>query len=180
MNNLLVAKRLILKRPFSEGKFSKVCWFRLHSTGPPRAISRFRKRSETALTQSLMNISQTLEVAVDAVQKGGELARARLGDPGFVTWKGQRDVVCEASFYIQNVIAATIQAAYPEAGILAEEGPEDAPIPVDAPELWIIDPICGSLNVVQGIPYVALSWHLRAERHICLGIASDRCASEHF
>src|SRR5215468_1230513 len=84
-----------------------------------------------------MDMNRALEVALDAVQKGGELARTRLGDPGFVTWKGQRDVVCEASFYIQNVIAATLQAAFSKAGILAEEGPEDAPIPVNAPELWI-------------------------------------------
>jgi myo-inositol-1(or 4)-monophosphatase len=127
-----------------------------------------------------MNISQALEVAVDAVQRGGELARTRLGDPGFVTWKGQRDVVCEASFYIQNVIAATIQAAFPKAGILAEEGPEDAPIPVDAPELWIIDPICGSLNFVQGIPYFAVSVALRAEGNICLGVVYDPCRDELF
>ena len=127
-----------------------------------------------------MDTNRALEVAVDAVLKGGELARLRAGDPGFVTWKGQRDVVCEASFYIQNVIAATIQAEYPNAGILAEEGPEDAPVPVDAPELWIIDPICGSLNFVQGIPYFAVSVALRAEGNICVGVVYDPCRDELF
>jgi myo-inositol-1(or 4)-monophosphatase len=127
-----------------------------------------------------MDLNRALDVAVDAVQKGGELARMRLGDPGFVTWKGQRDVVCEASFYIQNAIAATIQSAYPNAGILAEEGPEDAPMPVDAPELWIIDPICGSLNFVQGIPYFAVSLALRAEGSICAAVVYDPCRDELF
>ena len=68
-----------------------------------------------------MDMSRALEVAVHAVHKGGELARTHLGDPGYVTWKDQRDIVCETSFYIQNAIASTIQAAYPEAAILAEE-----------------------------------------------------------
>lgn len=127
-----------------------------------------------------MDMNRALEVAIQAAQKGGELARMRLGDPGYVTWKGHRDVVCETSFYIQNTIASTIQAAYPNAGILAEEGPEDAPLPVDAPELWIIDPICGSLNFVQGIPYFAVSLALRAEGNICVGVVYDPCRNELF
>jgi myo-inositol-1(or 4)-monophosphatase len=95
-------------------------------------------------------------------------------------WKGERDVACEASFYIQNTIAAAIHAAYPEAGIFGEEGPEDAPMPVDAPELWIIDPLCGSLNFVQGIPYFAVSLALRAEGNICAAAVYDPCRDELF
>lgn len=43
-------------------------------------------------------------------------------------------------------------AKTPEFGVLAEEGPEDEPVPLDAEYLWIVDPICGSLNCVQGNP----------------------------
>ncbi|OLC32173.1 MAG: hypothetical protein AUG08_02600 [Acidobacteria bacterium 13_1_20CM_2_55_15] len=127
-----------------------------------------------------LDVNNALEVAARAAQKGGEIALARLGNPGYVTWKGSRDVVCESSFYIQNAIAAVILAEYPNAGILAEEGPEDAPVPVDAPELWIIDPICGSLNFVQGIPYFAVSVALRAEGNICAGVVFDPCHDELF
>jgi myo-inositol-1(or 4)-monophosphatase len=127
-----------------------------------------------------MDTNRALEVAVAAAQKGGEVARMRLGDPGYVTWKGHRDVVCEASFYVQNAIVSTIQAEYPDAGILAEEGPEDAPLPVDAPELWIVDPICGSLNFVQGIPYFGVSVALRAEGNVCVGVVYDPCRDELF
>src|SRR3989454_1730705 len=127
-----------------------------------------------------LDLNNALEVAARAAQKGGEIALARLGNPGYVTWKGSRDVVCESSFYIQNAIAAVILAEYPNAGILAEEGPEDAPVPVGAPELWIIDPICGSLNFVQGIPYFAVSVALRAEGNICAGVVFDPCHDELF
>src|SRR6266850_5565560 len=127
-----------------------------------------------------MDTNRALDVAVAAAQKGGEVARMRLGDPGYVTWKGHRDVVCEASFYVQNAITSKIQAEYPDAGILGEEGPDDAPLPVDAPELWIIDPICGSLNFVQGIPYFGVSVALRTGGAIRVGAVYDPCRDEMF
>src|SRR5690349_7084460 len=127
-----------------------------------------------------MDLNEALDVATRAAQRGGEIALSRLGNPGYITWKGSRDVVCEASFYVQNAIASMIVAEYPNAGILAEEGPEDAPIPVDAPELWIIDPICGSMNYVQGIPYFAISIALRTAGNIQLGIVYDPCHDEMF
>ena len=41
--------------------------------------------------------------------------------------------------------------------ILAEEGPEDEEMPVGADPLWIVDPICGSLNYMQRDPNYAVS-----------------------
>ena len=69
---------------------------------------------------------------------------------------------------------------FQNAGILAEEGPDDAPLPLDAPELWIIDPICGSLNFAQGIPYFAVCVALRSEGNISLGVVYDPCRDELF
>ena len=104
-----------------------------------------------------MDINRALEVAVRAARNGGEIARSRMGRPGYIKWKGQRDVVTEASFAVQDAVVSVLQTEFPHAGILAEEGPDDAPLPVDAPHLWIVDPICGSLNFAQGIPYFGIS-----------------------
>src|SRR5687767_423271 len=117
--------------------------------------------------------AHALDVAVDAALKGGTIAKQRCGNPGYLKWKGHRDVVPEAALEIQETIISTILSDFPDAGILAEEGPEDAPIPVDAPNLWIIDPICGSLNFVQGIPYFAISVALRSEGNIAVGVVYD-------
>ncbi len=108
------------------------------------------------------------------------MARARLGDPGYVKWKGDRDVVSEASLQVQEAIVSTLLAEFPHSEILAEEGPEDAPLPVDAEHLWIVDPICGSLNFVQGIPYFAVSIALRSEGSIRAGVVYDPCHDELF
>ncbi len=127
-----------------------------------------------------IDINCVLEVAVRAARKGGEVALARMGNPGYLKWKGHRDVVSEAALRVQDAIIAAIQAEFPNDGIMAEEGPEDAPLPVDAPNLWIVDPICGSLNFVQGIPYFGVSVALRSEGNISAGVVYDPCRDEMF
>jgi myo-inositol-1(or 4)-monophosphatase len=126
------------------------------------------------------DFTHALQIAEDAARKGGAIARKRLGNSGYIKWKGHRDVVSEASFEIQDTIAAAILKEFPDAGILAEEGPEDAPMPVDAPNLWIIDPVCGSLNFAQGIPYFAVSLALRSAGNISVGVVYDPCRDEMF
>ena len=127
-----------------------------------------------------MEIGRALEVAIHAAREGGRVAKARLGDPGYLKWKGHRDVVSEASLKVQEAIVSTLLAEFPDSGILAEEGPEDAPLPVDAEHLWIIDPICGSLNFVQGIPHFGISIALRTKGNIQVGVVYDPCRDEMF
>ena len=134
------------------------------------------------MTQSTdsIEINRALEVAVRAVREGGKVAKARLGDPGYLKWKGDRDVVSEASLKVQEAIVSTLLAEFPHSGILVEEGPEDAPLPLDAEHLWIVDPICGNLNFVQGIPYFGVSVALRSEGRIRAGVLYDPCHDELF
>ena len=127
-----------------------------------------------------MEIKRAREVAIRAAREGGKVAKARLGDPGYLKWKGHRDVTSEASLQVQEAIVSTLLAEFPDCGILAEEGPEDAPMPVDAEHLWIIDPICGSLNFVQGIPHFGVSIALRSEGSIRVGVVYDPCRDDLF
>ena len=127
-----------------------------------------------------IEINRALAAAVRAAREGGKVAKARLGDQGYLKWKGHRDVVSEASLQVQEAIVSTLLAEFPDSGILAEEGPEDAPLPVDAEHLWIVDPICGSLNFVQGVPYFGVSIALRSEGNIRVGVVYDPCRDELF
>jgi myo-inositol-1(or 4)-monophosphatase len=127
-----------------------------------------------------IDLNRALAVAVRAARAGGEVAKGRLGNPGYLKWKGERDVVPEATFVVQDAIVSTILGEFPATGIFAEEGPEDAPLPLDAEHLWIIDPICGSLNFAQGIPHFAISIALRSEGNLRVGVVYDPCANELF
>jgi myo-inositol-1(or 4)-monophosphatase len=124
--------------------------------------------------------AQALQVAVRAAQAGGQVALARLGTSDYVRWKGHRDVVSGATLEVQAVILDVLNRETPDFGVLAEEGPEDEPVPLDAEYLWIVDPICGSLNYVQGIPYFGVSIALRTQGAIRVGAVYDPCRDELF
>jgi myo-inositol-1(or 4)-monophosphatase len=126
------------------------------------------------------DIARSLELAKRAAKAGGDVARARLDDPGYLQWKGSRNVVSDASAKVQKAIVATIQDESADAAILAKEGPEDAPVPVDAPQLWIVDPVCGSLNFAHGVPHVGISVALRSEGSIRVGVVYDPFRDELF
>jgi len=121
-----------------------------------------------------------LEVAIKAARAGGAIALAHLDAPKYMQWKGYRDVVTGTSFEVQDAIVSMIREAFPAHGIMAEEGPDDEVIPVEAEHLWIVDPICGSLNFVQGIPFFAVSIALRSRGAIRIGVVYDPCRDELF
>ena len=98
------------------------------------------------------------QVAQSAARAGGAIARGRIDEPGqYFTWKRSRDPVVAQSLDVQDAIIATIRASYPDHAILAEEGPDDEEMPVGADPLWIVDPICGSLNYMHRDPAYAVS-----------------------
>ncbi len=127
-----------------------------------------------------MEDREALEVASLAARAGGRVALEHLGQPDYQRWKGHRDIVSGASLAVQEAILSVLSKETPEFGVLAEEGPEDEPLPVDAEHLWIVDPICGSLNYTQGIPYFAVSVALRTEGAIRVGAVLDPVRDELF
>lgn len=127
-----------------------------------------------------MDDQEALELATRVAFRAGRLALARLGDPGYLSWKGLRDVVPGAALEVQETIVSALRRECPGDGILAEEGPEDEALAVGAERLWIVDPICGSLNFVQGIPFFGISLALRVEGLLRLGVVYDPARDEMF
>lgn len=124
--------------------------------------------------------ADALQVARVAARAGGRVALERLGKPGYISWKGHRDPVTGSTMEVQDAIVRVLRENTPEHGILTEEGPEDESIPTDAEHLWIVDPICGSLNYAQGIPYFAVSIGWRSRGNIRAGVVYDPCRDELF
>ncbi len=127
-----------------------------------------------------MDDDAALEIAKQAAFRAGRVAKARSGDPGYLTWKGHRDVVSGATLEVQQAIVAVLDKECPGDGILTEEGPEDEALDVNAERLWIVDPICGSLNFVRGIPFFAVSIALRVAGQLRVGVVYDPMRDETF
>ncbi len=96
-----------------------------------------------------------LQTAIEAARKAGEvivpyfqsvgLAREMKDDKSFVT-----KADCEA----EEIIIKIIKEKFPDHSILAEESGEEK---TASPYQWIIDPLDGTANFLNGIPFFAVS-----------------------
>src|ERR1700730_6573336 len=103
-------------------------------------------------------LDRVLQVATDAVRIGGAIAREKIAAPNqHFSWKRSRDPFVAQSLVVQDAIIARIRETYPDHAILAEEGPDDEEMPVGADPMWIVDPICGSMNYMHRDPEYAVS-----------------------
>lgn len=125
-----------------------------------------------------MSYEQMRDTAVRAARAAGELALQSLGQPGYQQWKGPGDVLVGAVLPIQAKIIEIIRADFPDHAILAEESDEIPPL--DSEHMWVIDPIDGSLNFMQGIPYFSIAIAYRAEGIYRVGVVYSPATNEMF
>lgn len=97
-----------------------------------------------------LDLTSRAEFLRGLVPKAGELARAGFSarTAGTFTLKGPQDFLTETDLAVETFIRARIGEAFPEDGILGEEGGGDA-----TAHLWIIDPVDGTANFARGVPH---------------------------
>lgn len=92
-----------------------------------------------------------LEVALDAAREGGRVALDHAARGVSAEWKGAKDLVTAADRASQERIREVIAAAYPDDGVVDEEGeasPEESE--VEGTRRWYVDPIDGTTNYLKG------------------------------
>lgn len=124
--------------------------------------------------------ARRLEVAIRAAREGGRLAREHLGDPLYIKIKGRRDVMVGASLKVQNAIRDILLSEFPSDAVLGEEGDEDEVLPVDAEHLWVVDPIDGTVNFLQQLPFFSISLAYRDALGFRVGVVYDPMRDELF
>jgi len=97
-----------------------------------------------------------LAFSIDLAQRTGQLLRDRFRIQGMqVDLKADHSVVTEADRAADRLIRSTIQADYPQDGILSEE--DQTTFPADKPAVWVIDPLDGTSNYSLGLHYWGVS-----------------------
>lgn len=132
--------------------------------------------------------ARRVETAIRAAREAGRMALSRLGDTGYQTWKGPRDLVAEAVLDIQERVVATIRQDFPDDRFLLEEGgpplaapsSEPSAAEADADPLWIVDPVDGSVNLIATFPVFAVAVCYRAHGVYRVGVVYDPCRDELF
>src|SRR5580698_11097259 len=112
--------------------------------------------------------SKELEVASDAARKAAEIALRY--QPNIVAeTKPDHSPVTQADRECERVIARLLSEAFPEDGILGEEG---ARADSRSGRRWIIDPIDGTRDYVRGNPLWANLIALEADGAVVLGVVN--------
>jgi myo-inositol-1(or 4)-monophosphatase len=97
-----------------------------------------------------------LEFAVDVARRAGELLTAGYGNISRIDYKSKRDVVTDVDFRSEALVLEAIRRRFPGDAILAEEsGSHEGAEDVD--RQWVIDPLDGTVNYANAIPYYCVS-----------------------
>lgn len=100
-------------------------------------------------------MSTIRRVAVAAALAAGRLLREHVGRVREIRYKGAVNLVTEVDIASERLIVETIRSAFPDHAFLTEEGSgRDA---LEAPALWVIDPLDGTTNFAHGYPMFCVS-----------------------
>ena len=124
-----------------------------------------------------MDLERVKRVGMAAAYKGAEVLRSYFGKNFQVNKKGVIDLVTEADIGSENKVVSTIQAAFPDHTILAEEsglrqGAQDCK--------WLIDPLDGTTNFAHNVPIFCISIAFAVNDEILMGIVLNPISGELF
>jgi myo-inositol-1(or 4)-monophosphatase len=118
-----------------------------------------------------------LAAAVEIAGRAGVLLVERLDDAGAVAYKGVRDIVTEVDHASEALIRAALAERYPGDAFYGEESGRDA---VGAHRTWVCDPIDGTINYANAIPFFCVSLALVVDGRPVAGVVHDPLRRETF
>ena len=103
-----------------------------------------------------------LAFAVELALQAGAVLSQRFEKVERIDYKSARDVVTEVDHLSEALIIDAIRATRPGDGIIAEESGEHVAAAGHAPtkgvgRAWIVDPLDGTINYANGIPFFCVS-----------------------
>ncbi|MEM7408178.1 MAG: inositol monophosphatase family protein [Pseudomonadota bacterium] len=119
-----------------------------------------------------------LNIAIGAARAAGTIMLRQMErlDRVKVAEKRKNDYVSEVDRQCEAVIIETLQKAHPDHGFLGEESGRTG----NSDWTWIIDPLDGTLNYLQGIPHFAVSIALQHKTRLEVGVVYDPFKQELF
>jgi myo-inositol-1(or 4)-monophosphatase len=95
--------------------------------------------------------------------------------------KGPRDVVTEVDHLCEGLVMSAVQERYPSDSFYAEEIGEVAALDTAVSgRVWIVDPLDGTINYANGIPFFCISIALVAAGRPVVGVIHDPTRDETF
>jgi myo-inositol-1(or 4)-monophosphatase len=120
-------------------------------------------------------LTRELKVAVAAAEAAGGVLRDGFGRQHQIEYKGEADLVTEADEEAEQKIMEVIHEAFPDHGMLTEEGGE---MQGQGNARWIVDPLDGTTNYAHGLPLFCTSIALEKDNEVVLGVVHDPMTNE--
>ena len=117
-----------------------------------------------------------LRFAEEQARRAGELLRASYERVERIDYKSKRDVVTDVDYASEKLLIDAIRARHPGDAILAEEsGHHAAHGGSGGPHhrTWILDPLDGTVNYANGIPFYCVSIGLVVDDRPSVGVIYD-------
>ena len=114
-------------------------------------------------------------MAVAAAEAAGAVLRDGFGRQHRIEYKGEADLVTEADEEAERKIGEVLREAFPDHGMLTEEGGETEG---QGDARWIVDPLDGTTNYAHGVPFFCTSIALERTGVVVLGVVHDPMANE--
>lgn len=115
-----------------------------------------------------------LSFAVGQARRAGALLVESYERVERIDYKSKRDVVTNVDFASEEMVLAAIRERFPDDAILAEEsGHHHAAGAARSGRTWVIDPLDGTVNYANGIPYYCVSIGLVVDGRPGMGVIYD-------
>ena len=127
-----------------------------------------------------------LEFAIDVAARAGRLQMERYERVEQIDYKSARDVVTEVDHLSEALILEAIRATFPGDALLAEETGEHDGAAVGQTatsgegRVWVVDPLDGTINYANGIPFFCVSIALVEGGRPVMGVIHDPSRAETF
>jgi myo-inositol-1(or 4)-monophosphatase len=126
-----------------------------------------------------------LAFTIELAERAGRILLERFEKVERIDYKSAKDVVTEVDHLSEALVVEAIRAAHPGDGIIAEESGEHLTGAGDAPtagigRAWVIDPLDGTINYANGIPFFCVAIALVEAGRPVVGVIHDPMRSETF
>ena len=122
------------------------------------------------------NLAQELAFAEEVARRAGALLVERYERVQRIRHKSARDVVTEVDFASERLVIDAIRSDFPGDAILAEESGHHRrrrSAGADSGRAWVLDPLDGTVNYANGIPFFCVSLALVGPDGPLVGVVLD-------
>jgi myo-inositol-1(or 4)-monophosphatase len=119
-----------------------------------------------------------IDFAVGLARRAGALLLESYGRLEHIDYKSKRDVVTNADYASERLLIDAIRARHPGDAILAEESGHHQSRGArtarrGSGRTWVVDPLDGTVNYANGIPYYCVSIGLVVDERPVVGVIFD-------